>query len=51
MLYAFTKLKKYNRSFEMPLYASIVMLAVTAVDIYAKVGTFLYEELLIDSFN
>ena len=29
----------------------IVMLAVTAVDIYAKVGTFLYEELLIDSFN
>ena len=51
MLYAFTKLKSYNKAFRLPLAASGVMLAVTLADIYAKLGQFLYENLIIDSFS
>jgi len=50
MLYAFTKLKKYNKAFGVPMAATGVMLAVTLADVYAKLGQFLYENLLISSF-
>ena len=51
MIYAFTKLRKYNRTFDIALGAGIVMLGVTAVDVYAKIGQFLYDNLLISSFS
>ena len=51
MLYSFTKLYKYNRNFLFPLYSSVALLLVTAVDIYANVGKFLYDSLIIDSFS
>ena len=51
MLYSFTKLYKYNKSFLLPLYSSIALLVVTALDIYANVGEFLYNSLIIDSFS
>jgi hypothetical protein len=51
MLYSFTKLRGYNKAFNLPLAASGVMLVITLADVYAKLGTFLYENLLIDSFS
>ena len=51
MLYSFTKLSKYNTSFKLPFYSAISMLAVTLADIYANVGQFLYDSLIIDSFS
>ena len=51
MLYSFTRLSKYNTSFKLPLYSAISMLAVTAVDIYANVGQFLYNSLIIEKFS
>lgn len=51
MLYSFTKLSKYNTSFKLPLFSAISMLFVTAADIYANVGQFLYNSLIIESFS
>ena len=51
MLYSFTKLKEYNKAFTLPLAASGVMLVITLADVYAKLGQFLYENLLINSFS
>ncbi len=51
MIYAFTKLHKYNVSFRFPFYASFAMLGVTAADCYEKVGKLLYDSLIIDSFS
>ena len=51
MLYSFTKLKNYHKAFTLPLAAAGVMLVVTLADIYAKLGQFLYENLVINSFS
>ena len=51
MIYAFTKLRKYNKDFKIPMIAAFVMFLLTAVDSYAKIGKFLYENLIIDAFS
>ena len=50
MIYAFTKLMGYNRSFKLPLFVSAILLCVTGVGCYVEVGEFLYEYLIIDNF-
>ena len=51
MIYAFTKLIGYNRSFKLPLFASVLLLCITGVGCYVEIGEFLYEYLIIDSFG
>ena len=51
MLFAFTKLYKYNRSFKLPLYASILLLGITAIGCYVEIGEFLYNFLVIEQFS
>lgn len=51
MIYAFFKLCKYNVSFRFPFYCAFAMLLVTAADCYEKIGTLLYDSLIIDSFS
>ena len=51
MIYAFTKLYRYNRSFKFPLYASLLLLGITGVECYVEVGEFLSEYLIIDHFE
>ena len=51
MIYAFTKLYGYNRSFKLPLFASVLLLGVTGIGCYVEVGEFLYEYLIIDHFG
>ncbi len=51
MIYALTRLYKYNLSFKFPFYAAFAMLGVTAADCYAKVGGLLYDSLIINSFS
>ena len=50
MIYAFTKLHKYNVAFRFPFYTGFAMLGVTLADCYAKVGKLFYDYLLINSF-
>ena len=51
MLSSFKKLCGYNHSFRFPFYASFAMLGITALDCYAKIGRFLYDSLIIETFS
>ena len=51
MLYAFTKLCAYNRTFKLPLYSVLPLLGVTGVGCFIEIGEFLYKFLIIDSFT
>ncbi|MBR2388306.1 MAG: hypothetical protein IKB02_06005 [Clostridia bacterium] len=51
MIYAFTRLHKYNVSFRFPFYSAFAMLGVTLADCYGKIGELLYDNLIVDSFS
>ena len=51
MLYAFTKLYGYNRTFKLPLYASVLLIGATGVGCYVEIGEFLYRYLIIEHFE
>ncbi len=50
MIASFVRLRKYNRAFDIPMYASVLMIAVTGVDLFVKAGELLNNMLLVNSF-
>jgi hypothetical protein len=47
MLFSFTKLNKYNRSFNFPAYAAVALIAVSAVESFMGIQEILYNSLTI----